>query len=484
MKKKVLFAATAVTVLSACAGTAREETTSARPPNIIYILCDDLGIGELGCYGQEKIATPNIDRLRAEGMKFTAHYSGSTVCAPSRCALLTGLHTGHTPIRGNKEIKPEGQHPIPPETLTIAEVLKTRGYATACVGKWGLGNMESVGSPLRQGFDHFYGYNCQRHAHSYYPSYLWNDTARITINNGVDIAGHQRLPKGSDPNKPESYNRFIGKEFSPDLMNADALRWMRENKGRPFFLYYATPLPHVALQAPENEVAVYRDKFDDKPYLGGGGYLPNRYPRATYAAMVSCIDRYVGDIMAEVKRLGLDDNTVIMFCSDNGPTFNGGTQSAYFNSAQGRRGLKCDLHEGGIRTPFIARWPGHIAAASESGHLSAMWDFFPTACEIAGAPLPQNLDGISLLPTLTDKGTQRAHDYLYWEDAGALQAIRCGDWKAVRFHPSKKIQLFNLKDDPKETTDLAKTQPEKTAELLKRMSEVRTENPVFPLKTK
>lgn len=466
--------------------TAADSVPSSMPAkktNIIYILCDDLGIGEVGCYGQTKIKTPNIDKLRAEGMLFTQHYSGSTVCAPSRCSLMTGLHTGHTYIRGNRELAPqEGQAPIPANTVTIAKLLKDAGYTTACIGKWGLGDMEGVGSPLKQGFDHFFGYNCQRHAHSYYTDYLWNDNTKMKINDGCAVKPHQTFPKNQDPNNPDLYKKYIGKDYTPDLMNDDAIRWLKNTNGKPFFLYFATPLPHVSLQAPDSYVAVYKDQFNDTPYSAErGGYLPTRYPRATYAAMVGCIDRYVGDIMKTVKELGLDDNTIIMFCSDNGPTFNGGTQSAYFNSAQGYRGLKCSLYEGGVRTPFLVRWPGKIQPNSKSEYLSAMWDFFPTACDIAGIKTPVGLDGISLLPVLTGKGTQKTHDYLYWEDNCQLQAIRQGDFKAIRFHPSKKAVLFDLAADPHEENNIAEANPDMLDELLKKMDMVRTESELFPL---
>lgn len=455
----------------------------AKQPNIIYILCDDLGIGEVGCYGQTKIKTPNIDRLRAEGMLFTNHYSGSTVCAPSRCSLLTGLHTGHTYVRGNSEMDPlEGQIPIPADTLTFPKLLQKAGYKTACVGKWGLGPIGSEGDPLKQGFDYFFGFNCQRHAHSYYPSYLWENDSKYTINDGIPVLPHQKLNPGEDPWDPKTYDRFTGRDHAAEIMDQKAIQWLANNHDSPFFLYFATPLPHVSLQAPQFEIDKYKDLFNDTPYLADQWYLPCRYPRATYAAMVSCIDRYVGNLMAEVKRLGLDDNTIIMFCSDNGPTFNGGSQSAFFDSAQGRRGLKCSLYEGGVRVPYLVRWPGKVKPNSTSNTPSAMWDMFPTLCETAGIKSPAGLDGVSLLPSLLAKGEQKQHDYFYWEDNCNLQAVQVGEFKLIRFLPSENVMLFNLKSDPRETTDLSKKMPEKVQELLRKINEVRKDSIQFPLK--
>lgn len=460
----------------------------SQKPNIIYFLCDDLGIGELGCYGQTKIKTPNIDALAQKGMLFTQHYSGSCVCAPSRCTLMTGKHTGQSFIRGNREFKPEGQLAIPENTPTLAKFLKQKGYQTACVGKWGLGPVGSSGDPLKQGFDHFFGYNCQRHAHSYYTSYLWRDSQKETINGGKAISGHGRLDKGADPMNKASYAKFIGEEWTPDLMITDAVNWIEKQKDTPFFLYYATPLPHVALQVPETRVATYHGLLgEEKPYLGEQGYLPARYPRATYAAMVSKIDEDVGVLMETLKKNHMDLNTLIIFCSDNGPTFNGGTQSSYFRSARDARGLKCSVYEGGLRVPMIAVWPGHIAPGTTSNHISAMWDVFPTVCEISGDTPPEDLSGISFLPTLTGKKqNQKTHEYLYWENTEqgrTEQALRWGDFKLVRHLNNKeKMEFFNLAEDPQEKHNLAKSQPKKVKEFLEKINHVRTNSAEFPIK--
>jgi arylsulfatase len=477
-----------LSLLAACSAAGAEPAgaTARAKPNIIYILGDDLGIGELGCYGQTKIRTPNIDLLAKQGMLFSRHYSGSTVCAPSRCTLMTGKHTGHAFIRDNAEVGTwesfEGQMPIPAGTDTIAKRLKSAGYATACIGKWGLGGVNSAGDPLNQGFDHFFGYNCQRHSHNYYPQYLIKDRAQFPLNNPVIPGG--AFPKDKDPNDPASYNCYRGTDYAPDFMEKEALGFIRANQAKPFFLYFSTTVPHAALQVPEDSLAEYKDKFDDKPYLGNKGYLPNRYPRATYAAMITRLDRSIGRMMDQLKELGLEKNTIICVVGDNGPTFNGGTDSEYFNSAQGYRGLKCALYEGGIRAPLVVRWPAQVAAGSTSDHLSAMWDMLPTFCDAAGVEAPQNIDGISLLPSLLGKPQeQKQHEYLYWEDARNKRALRFGDWKMIKYHPSLKVELYNLKDDPKEEKDLSKSNPEMKAKLEKMMDDVRIDSKEFPLAT-
>jgi arylsulfatase len=490
--QRTLYGAS-LSLLAACStagmnSLAAETATAAKAkPNIIYILGDDLGIGELGCYGQTKIRTPNIDKLAKEGMLFTRHYAGSTVCAPSRCALLTGKHTGHAFIRTNAEVGTwdsyEGQMPIPANSDTIAKRLKSAGYATACIGKWGLGGVNSAGDPLNQGFDHFFGYNCQRHAHNYYPQYLIKDREKFPLNNPV--IPQSAFPKDKDPNDPANYKCYQGTDYTPDFMEKEALSFIRDNKNKPFFLYFSTTVPHAALQVPDDSLAEYKDKFDDKPYLGDKGYLPNRYPRATYAAMITRMDRSVGRMMDELKELGLEKNTIICVVGDNGPTFNGGTDSEYFNSSRGDRGLKCAVYEGGIRAPLVVRWPAQIAAGSTSDHLSAMWDMLPTFCDAAGVEAPQNIDGISMLPTLLGKvQEQKQHEYLYWEDACNKRALRCGDWKMIKYHPSLKVELYNLKDDPQEKNDLSKSNPEMKNKLEKMMDEVRTDSKEFPLATK
>ena len=453
---------------------ASAQQAAQRPPNIIFILADDLGVGELGCFGQSRIRTPHIDRLAQQGMRFTQAYSPSPVCAPTRGSLLTGLHLGHAHVRDNMEVKPEGQHPLPPETVTIAKLLKQRGYATACIGKWGLGPVGSTGEPARQGFDYFFGHNCQRVAHNLYAPHMWRNDERIVL-------------EGNEP------GNLVGQHYTPDLMADDAIQWLRSHAHQPFFLYFATPLPHLALQAPERAVAGYRGKWDDPPYDGSRGYLPNETPRATYAAMVTRIDDYVGRIMSELQALGIDQNTIVFFTSDNGPTFDvGGADSDFFDSTQGRRGRKGELYEGGIRVPLIVRWPGRIAPGTVSDHLTALYDFFPTAAELAGVTPPPN-DGINLVPLLTGKREQPQHAQLYWEhhSRGGWQAIRRGNWKALRvgLHQDSDapLQLFDLAADPNETTDLSRQHPQVAAELAALMTEARIPSHLprwnFPVKT-
>jgi len=448
------------------------QTTSAergKKPNIVYILADDLGYAELGCYGQTKIRTPNIDKLATEGMKFTQHYSGNPVCAPSRCALMTGLHTGHTQVRGNKQVGGKegwvlgstigGQWPIKADTVTVAKILKEAGYTTGAFGKWGLGLAGTTGDPNKQGFDRFYGYICQRQAHTYYPNHLWSD-------------GKVEWIEANKDGKEQAY--------SHDLIAAEALKFIRANKDRPFFLYVPFTIPHVALQVPEDSLAEYRGKWPDPPYTGDKGYFPHPNPRACYAAMVTRMDKDVGRIMALLKELSLDDNSLVIFTSDNGPTFNGGSDSAFFESAKPLRGLKGSVYEGGIRVPYIARWPGRIKAASTNNHISAFWDFLPTCCELIGKDPPQNIDGISMLPTLFGRDQQQKHEYLYWELRGQ-QAIRMGKWKALRLKPGRKIELYDLNSDIAESKDLADEHPEIVAEVAEIFRTGRTESEVFPL---
>ena len=450
-----------------------QTTTSAerrKKPNIVYILADDLGYAEVGCYGQKKIKTPNIDKLAAEGMKFTQHYSGNPVCAPSRCALMTGLHTGHTQVRGNKQVGGKegwvlgstigGQWPIKADTVTVAGILKDAGYTTGAFGKWGLGLVGTTGDPNKQGFDHFYGYICQRQAHTYYPNHLWRD-------------GEVEWIEANKDGKDQVY--------SHDLIAQEALKFIRSNKDRPFFLYVPFTIPHVALQVPEDSLAEYRGKWPDPPYKGDKGYFPHPNPRACYAAMVTRMDKDVGRIMSLLKDLALDDNTLVIFTSDNGPTFNGGSDSAFFESAKPLRGLKASVYEGGIRVPYIARWPGRIKAAGTSNHISAFWDFLPTCCELIGEDPPQDIDGISMLPTLFGRDqNQQKHEYMYWELRGQ-QAIRMGKWKALRLKPGRKIELYDLDSDISESKDLADEHPEIVAKMAEIFRAGRTKSEAFPL---
>jgi len=460
----------AALALPGCASGAARLSAAISKANIVYIMADDLGYADVGCYGQKKIRTPNIDKLAAEGMKFTQHYSGNPVCAPSRCALMTGLHTGHGQVRNNKQVGGEegwilgsttgGQWPLEEGTVTVAKILKDAGYTTGAFGKWGLGRVGTTGDPNKQGFDRFYGYICQRQAHTYYPNHLWSDDKIEWIEANKD--GKEEL-------------------YSHDLIAEEALKFIKANKNNPFFCYVPFTIPHVALQVPEDSLAEYKGKWPDTPYDGKNGYVPHENPRACYAGMVTRMDKDVGRIMSLLKELGLDKNTLAIFSSDNGPTYAGGTDAGFFESAGPLRGLKGSVYEGGIRVPFIARWPGKIKPSSESGHVCAFWDFLPTACEIIGAEPPADIDGISYLPTLLgNEQKQRQHDHLYWE-LGGRQGIRMGDWKLVRTRPGAKVELYNLAEDIGEQDDVGKENPEILAKMTEMLTTVRTESEVFPL---
>lgn len=454
-------------------------------PNIIYILADDLGYAELGCYGQEKIKTPNIDALASNGIMFTDHYAGAPVCAPSRCVLLTGLHLGHAQIRGNdewaergnvwdfeamsKDPNLEGQRPLKTGTVTIGTILKQAGYTTGIVGKWGLGGPLTEGIPNKQGFDFFYGYNCQRQAHTYFPLHLWKNTEKVKLNNKL-VPPQTKIPEGEDPYDEKSYSDFWLNDYSPELMQKEVIKFIKDNKDRPFFMYYANPIPHAPLQAPKNLVDYYVKRFGyEEPYTGEKGYFPHRYPHACYAAMVSYFDQQVGEIVSTLKELNIDHNTLIIFTSDNGPTYNGGTDSPWFDSAKPficEQGWgKGNLTEGGIRVPMIACWPARIKPGTESNHISAFYDVMPTICEITGIPKPDNTDGISFLPALTGNGKQEQHEFLYWEFPayGGQQAVRIGKWKALRRNiltGNLTTELYDLTTDPQELNDLAGQYPE------------------------
>jgi arylsulfatase A len=470
----------ATMALSGCVDAMRRVTSEAggRKPNIVFILADDLGYAELGCYGQKKIRTPNIDKLALQGMKFTQHYSGNPVCAPSRCALMTGMHTGHAQIRANKEVggaegwklgsTTGGQWPLKAGTITVAKILKDAGYTTGAFGKWGLGRVGTTGDPQLQGFDHFFGYICQRQAHTYYPNHLWRD-------------GQVQWIEANKDGKEQVYSHDLIANEALEFIRRKASPGGKANKDRPFFLYVPFTIPHVALQVPADSLAEYEGKWPDPPYNGDKGYFPHPHPRACYAAMVTRMDRDVGRIMSLLKELNLEDNTLVIFTSDNGPTFNGGSDSAFFQSAGPLRGLKASVYEGGIRVPFIARWPGRIKAGSTSDHVSAFWDFLPTCCELIGEDSPANIDGISMLPTLFGlRHKQKKHDYLYWELSGQ-QAVRIGPWKAVRLKPDQKIQLYNLDKDLGEQNDVAGQNPEIVAKIEQIFTTGRTESDVFRL---
>ncbi len=481
----------------------KQETGKEQPlpentrPNIIYILADDLGYGEVGVYGQEKIETPNIDALAKTGMLFTQHYSSAPVCAPARYMFLTGKHAGHSFIRGNSEWKErgavwdyramakdstlEGQGPMPENTVTMAHRLKKVGYKTALVGKWGLGAPHTKSIPNEMGFDFFYGYNCQRQAHTYYPLHLYRNRSRVHLSNDT-VPPNTPFPIGEDPLDPASYADFSLSEYSPDLMFNEITNFVDDHSKTPFFLYWATPIPHVALQAPQRWVDYYRKKFGpEEPYLSDGkkkGYLPHPSPHAGYAAMVSYLDENIGKLVQQLKRNGMYENTLIVFTSDNGPSYAGGADPIYFNSAKPFKGDfgkgKGFLYEGGIRVPMIAAWPGKIKPGTRSDHVSAHFDMLATFGEVAGYSTPSDSDGISMLPTMLSQGLQEKHEFLYWEfpSYGGQVALRLDNWKIVRQNllneAEPTIELYDLKTDPLETTNVASEHPE----ILERASKV------------
>jgi len=461
-------------------------------PNIVFIVADDLGYRELGCFGQKLIRTPNLDELAKQGMRLTQHYSGNAVCAPSRCVLMTGKHPGHAYIRSNKSTPPEGQEPIPDSEVTLAELMREQGYVTGAFGKWGLGGPESTGEPLKQGIDRFFGYNCQGHAHSYFPSYLWSDEARIELRNDPPVPGHASLAKGADPSDPRSYDQFKGKDYAPDRINEQALKFIRDNKDRPFFLYYPTIIPHVALHVPDEELKPYLELgWKDPPFTRGKGYgyTPHFTPRAAYAAMISRMDRYVGNVLKLLDELELADNTIVVFSSDNGTThLEEEVDYKFFNSVGELRGLKGSLYEGGVRVPTIVRWPGHVPAGEADNRVSGFEDWMPTLLDLIGAKeaIPADIDGISIaMPLRGEKQVPR--DYLYREfpSYGGQQTIRVGDWKAIRqkmTNGNLEIELYNIAQDIGEQNNVATKHPEVVKKLAKMMAEVRTPSEIFPLR--
>ena len=467
----------------------------ARKPNVILIMADDLGFTELGSYGQKKIRTPHLDKLAAEGMRFTACYAGSAVCAPSRCVLMTGKHPGHAYIRNNGEVKPEGQRPIPLSEVTIADLLKKEGYATGAFGKWGLGPPGSVGGPLQQGFDRFYGFNCQRHAHSYYPNYLWSDDRRVVLENNPPIPGHASLPKDADPADPRSYDIFKGQAYGPDRINEQVLNFIRGNKEKPFFVYYPTIIPHVALHVPDEELEPYlKLKWNDPPFTreGGYGYTPHFTPRAAYAAMITRMDRYMGNVFNLLKDLGLEKDTIILFTSDNGTThLKGEVDYDFFESVKPLRGLKGSLYEGGVRVPMIARWPGRVKASSQSARTIGAEDCLPTILELLGLDdrITAGVDGLSFAPSLLGK-KQKERSFLYREFSGygGQQAVWVGKWKGVRQKILRKkkdpleIELYDLDADISESRNLAAEQPKVVTRIRKLMAEEHTPSTHFPMR--
>ena len=463
-----------------------------RKPNIVYILADDLGYRELGSFGQKLIRTPHLDKLAAQGMKLTQHYCGNAVCAPSRCVLMTGKHPGHAFIRSNKATPPEGQWPIPDSEVTLAELLKQQGYVTGAFGKWGLGGPDSTGEPLDQGVDRFFGYFCQSHAHSYYPSYLRSDRGKTELNNTPPVPGHASLAKGADPSDPASYNQFKGTDYAPDRINEQALEFVKANKDRPFFLYYPSVIPHVALHVPDEELEPYlKLGWTDPPFTRGKGYgyTPHFTPRAAYAAMITRLDRYVGNLLTLLDELKLADDTIVIFSSDNGTTHLGlEVDFNFFKSVGELRGLKGSLYEGGVRVPTLVRWPGHVKPGTSSDFTSGFEDWMPTILELIGssAATPKNIDGQSIAATLFGK-KQPERDFLYREFTGygGQQTVRVGKWKAVRQKISKgnlTIELYDIENDIGESTDVAAENPAVVARLKAIMEREHVASKDFPLK--
>lgn len=423
-------------------------------PNIIFILGDDIGQGDLGCYGQQKIKTPNLDKMAAEGVRFTQAYSGTTVCAPSRTSLMTGLHMGHSPVRANREIaKGQGQMPLPEKTVTVAQLLKQQGYATACMGKWGMGMFDTTGSPLKKGFDRFYGYNCQRHAHSYFPEYLYDNDKLVD------------LPENKGGTK---------KTYADRLIQKNVLSWVEQQGTKPFFLFYATTLPHGAYEI--DDLGQYADKSDWTDQA------------KAFAAMVSRLDRNIGELVGLLKKMGVDKNTLILFSGDNGAAFADKSPIAkFFNqSMDGKlRGFKRGMYEGGLRQAALAYWPGTIPVGQVSDAPWAFWDFLPTCAELAGATYPEGYtpDGLSLVSFLKG-GPAPQREYFYWElhEGQFKQAIRFGNWKAVRNGAQGKIELYDLATDTAEQTDLSEKNPGKVKQAQDLMTKARVDDPNWPIK--
>ena len=440
-----------------------------RKPNIIFILADDLGYGELGCYGQQQIKTPNLDKLAKEGIRFTQFYS-NTLCAATRCSFITGLDGAHAQIRDNYELggfadeEERGQMPLQENTITIANELRKAGYKTALTGKWGLGGPGSQGIPTKQGFDFFYGYLDQKQSHNYYPSHLWRNEKSEHLQ--AYFSPHQQF-KG-DTSDATVFDKYKGNIYAPDTITREALHFITENKSNPFFLYLAYTLPHLSLQVPDAELEQYNGMFDEKPYTGDKGYLPQRKPKSAYAAMISLLDKYVGQMIECLEKNNIRENTLIIFCSDNGATIpgTGGAPTDFFKSNGNLRGYKGSLYEGGIREPFIANWKSVIKPGIVNDRAFSVWDMFATFSEMAGIKKPHPTNGISLFPVFKG-GKAREHDYLYWEvhgyDNGA-QAIRWKNWKAIRknLHTdgNPPVELYNLSRDLSEKNDLSAQYPE------------------------
>ena len=470
------------TLFAGCAGVPNSNVGSPQSkPNIIFILADDLGYGEVGCFGQSKIKTPNIDRLASQGTVLTEHYSGSPVCASSRCSLLTGKHSGQAEVRNNREMggwgpdETEGQLALSENCDSIARTLQSCGYATGAFGKWGLGGPETVGHPNNQGFDTFYGYLCQRVAHNYYPTHLWNNSKKEMLQGNEEwFSAHQKVES-----PPNSYDAYVAETYAPSLILDEAVSFIDTHANKPFFLYFASIIPHLALQVPDGELDLYPIDWDEKPYLGDKGYLPHPRPRAAYAAMITRFDNEVGALYDALVKNDIADNTLIVITSDNGPSWIGGVDMNFFDSQGGLRGRKAQLWEGGIKVPTVLYWNNHFKHQTIETP-TAFWDWYPTLASIAGCTLPENLDGIDLTSVLTED-TNVEQRGLYWE-FGKSMAFRNGDWKLLEFKNKNGIDvhLYNLAEDPAESTNLALQLPQQVELLRTQARKMRTNSDVFP----
>jgi len=455
---------TLIILVLAAAALALMQAPRAARPNIIVIQADDLGYGDLSAYGQAQFQTPSLDRLAREGTRFTHYYAGSTVCAPSRCALMTGYHTGHAWIRGNGEI------PLREQDVTMAMALREAGYRTAVVGKWGLGRPGTAGQTDRKGFDYAFGFLDHRHAHRQFTDHLYRNNERVA----TDVAH----------------------DYVNDLFTREAAAFIEKDDARPFFLYLNYTVPHAELRVPDDSLAPVRGKYPETPYVNATadakltgpddtslGYRSQPTPKAAFVAMITRMDRDIGRLADLVHTRGLDDRTLIMFISDNGPHQEGGAEPAFFKSSGGLRGIKRDLYEGGIRVPMIARWTGVVPAGRVSAHVWAHWDVFPTVAELAGAKVPSGIDGMSMAHALRGEA-QPGHDFLYWEfhERGFQQAVRMGAWKAVRLKKDAPLELYNLESDPFEQHNLALTQTEVVAQIEQYLRTARTESAQWPIK--
>ena len=465
------IALTLIVVVSLLHGApgAQAPALGKRPgtPNILLIQADDLGYGDLSVYGQARFRTPSLDRMAREGVRFTQYYAGSTVCAPSRAALMTGLHMGHAPIRGNSP-----RVALRPQDVTVATLLREAGYRTALIGKWGLGGAGTTGEPNRQGFDHYYGFLEQPHAHRQYTTHLWKNGARIVVD--------------------------AERDYVNDLFTRETARFIGTEDARPFFIHLNYTVPHAELRAPADAMAAFRDAFPEQPFVNQKadaqteqvkdevtlGYRSQPTPRAAFAAMIARMDRDIGTLLDLLKARGIDERTLVIFTSDNGPHREGGGDPEFFNSSGGLRGIKRDLYEGGIRVPMIARWPGTIPAGRTTDYISAHWDVLPTLMDLAGAKAPAGLDGVSLARVMRGE-TQPPHEFMYWEfhERGFQQAVRMGGWKAVRRAHAQPLELYDLERDPREERNVASENAAIVRQIEAYLAGARTDSPHWPPKT-